>query len=338
MRRATRPAGRAGFTLIELLIVIAILALLAALVAAGIGRVRDGQQSRVTDQTLTKLQLALDHQWKAICDQCRDDRRSYTQTVKHPEFVKMVAICDGDVDRAEGLWMYLNLRRSLPQSFAEARTPIVLGPVNGQTVVLPASTAFKEVQSATTNAVAGDEFTESAALLYIILRQGGRGTNFEIGDATQGAQTSIEFVSPPAVNPPQRLTLPALKDSWGVPIAFRRFFQAPELDRTPYVRAGLTITDPLDPVGRLKNWPNPTARAEAVKAVFRTPAPPSGSATDFDGRNKIATVFSAGPDSRSLPDNQKTAAFSNGVTAGEETTSEDNAYGYRLTRQGNKGD
>ncbi len=336
MRYDTRPAGRAGFTLIELLVVIAILAILAALVAAGIGRVRDGQQARVTDQTLTKLQLALDHQWKAICDQCRDDRRSYTQPVKHPQFVQMVTICDGDVDRAEGLWMYMNLRRSLPQSFAEARTAITLT-ANGQTVVLQPSTAFKEVQAPTTNAVVGDEFTESAALLHIILRQGGRGTNFEIGDATQGAQTSIEFVSPPAVTPPQRVTLPALKDAWGVPVAFRRFFQTPatgELDRTPYVRANLTITDPLDPVGRLKNWKSlntPDPRAEAVKAVFRMPNPPAGSATDFDGKNKIATVISAGVGSRDLPDNGKSAAF-------DLTGNTDDQFGYRLTRQGNKGD
>lgn len=332
MRRDTRPAGRAGFTLIELLIVIAILALLAALVAAGIGRVRDGQQARVTDQTLTKLQLALDQQWKAVCDQCRDDRRSYTQTVKHPEFVKVVEICDRDVDRAEGLWMYLNLRRNMPQSFAEARTPVVLtgrdSSNNVVTVTLPASTAFKEVQA---NATAGgDPFSESAALLFVILRQGGRGTNFALEDATQGAQTSITFTG--------GLTLPAFKDSYGVPIAFRRFYQDPELDRTPYVRSGLSITDPLDPVGRLKNWPNANNRAEAVKAVFRTPAPPAGSATDFDGRNKVATVISAGPDSRDQPETGKTAAFTTGTTNGEDHTADDNAYGYRLTRQGNKGD
>lgn len=332
MRRATRPAGRAGFTLIELLIVIAILALLAALVAAGIGRVRDGQQAKVTDQTLTKLQLALDHQWKAVCDQCRDDRRSYSQTVKHPDFVKMVELCDKDVDRAEGLWMYLNLRRSMPQSFAEARTPVVLtgrdAANNVVTVTLPASTAFKEIQAKP--AAAGDPFTESAALLYVILRQGGRGTNFALDDAMQGAQTSIDFGS--------GLTLPAFRDSYGVPIAFRRFYQDPELDRTPYVRSGLTITDPLDPVGRLKNWPNANNRAEAVKAVFRAPNQPSGTANDFDGRNKIATVFSAGPDSRGLPDGSKTAAFTTGTTNGEDHTADDNAYGYRLTRQGNKGD
>ncbi|MBN9520625.1 prepilin-type N-terminal cleavage/methylation domain-containing protein [bacterium] len=325
MRRDTRPAGRAGFTLVELLIVIAILALLAALVAAGIGKVKDAQQARVTDQTLLKLQLAVDQQWKVICDKCHDDRRSYTLPVKNPDFVSMVTICDGDVDRAESLWMYLNLRRSMPHTFAEARADIIIAG-NGKSVTLNSAGAFKQIKDKST--ASGDAYTESAALLYLILTQGGRGTSFPIDDATQGAQTTIAFGP--------TLSLTAFRDSYGVPIAFRRFFQAPELDESPYTQSP-KWKDPLDPYGKLKEW-NTKTRTDAETVIFRSPAAPGGeSATSFDGRNRVATVISAGPDSRNLVDAKKTAAFTTGVTDGEETTVEDNAYGYRLTRQGNKG-
>ncbi len=308
MRREPRPAPRAGFTLIELLVVIAILALLAALITAGIARVRDAQQSKVSDQTLTKLQLALDKQWKAICDNCRDDRRAYAKLQTPGDFQKMVVICDNDLDRAEALWMYLNLRKSMPQTFAEVRSNVTLTG-NGQTVTLPPSATFSQIQAK--SAAGGTPFTEAAALLYLVLSQGGRGTNVAVDDATQGAQTSIDFGS--------GLSLPAFKDAFGTAVTFRRFVSVTngELDQPPYVRSGLRFTDTLDPVGRLSLWPN------------RGPAQ-TAAGTVFNGKNRIATVISAGPDQ----------TFDTVTVGGLEafTANTDDAFGYRLTRQGNKGD
>lgn len=331
MRRGPRPARRAGFTLIELLVVVAILAILAALVAAGIGRVKTAAMSNATNQTLTKLQLALDKQWKAVCDECRDHRRTYSQPNKHPDFVKVVAICEDDVDRAEALWMHMNLRRSMPHSFYEATQPTILSGSdkvgNAVTVTLPPASTFKSVPARSVlGTLESDQNSEAAALLYIILTQGGRGTSFPIEDAMQGAQTSIDVYG---------AKLDAFKDAYGTPITFRRFYQSPtgELKNPPYSARGLkTITDPLDPVGRLnpniwkptnpKTSGNPAA---AVKAVFLTPGvgQPSGTAPTFNGDNKVPTVISAG-------DDREFEAGLPGIL--------DDAFGYRVTRQGVRGD
>jgi len=321
MRRGTLTAGRAGFTLIELLVVIAILALLAALIAAGIGKVRENAQGGVTNQTLTKLQLAINNQWKVTCDKCRDDRRTFATPNKQPDFVKMVAICDNDVDRAEALWMFANLRRAMPERFAEARSPVTLTG-NGQTVILPANTAFKEIQDKPK--ATGRPEEESAALLYVILDQGARGTSFSIDDAMQGAQTQLTFLGDAAP-----LNLPAFKDGFSTYVAFQRFHQSAELNAGEHGRlrdktilnGNQPIDDPLDTVGRLKLWNNTAIKTAAQAAVGAT----------FNGRNRIATAISAGVDSRDQGDTQKHLAF-------RPPNDNDNAYGFRVGRQGNKGD
>jgi prepilin-type N-terminal cleavage/methylation domain-containing protein len=336
-----REPLRAGFTLIELLVVVAILALLAALVAAGIGKVKENSQAGVTNQTLTKLQLAINNQWKVTCDKARDDRRTYATPNKQPDFVKMVAICDGDVDRAEALWMFMNLRRAMPESFAEARTDVqIIDPVTKAVLFsLPKSSAFKEIQN--NPKVSGQPEEQSAALLYLILGQGARGANFSIDDAMQGAQTSLTFKDNGAAPKAADLNLPAFKDGFSTYIAFQRFHQSAELNAGEHGRtrdktmlqAGVDpIDDPLDTVGRLKLWKAPGTnnpspiKAAAEAAVFN---PVNGQT--FNGRNRIATAISAGVDSRDQPDGQKHLAF-------RPPNDSDNAYGFRVGRQGNKGE
>ncbi|HEX4613853.1 MAG TPA: prepilin-type N-terminal cleavage/methylation domain-containing protein [Urbifossiella sp.] len=324
MRRELRPAPRAGFTLIELLVVIAILAVLAALVAAGIGRVQTAQRGRVTDQTVTKLQLALDNQWKAICDNCRDDRRSFATPNKQQDFVNMVAICDGDVDRAESLWMYMKLRQNMPQTFAEATSNVVVSnAAKTVSVTLLPSSTFRQLPTGT------GALEESAALLYMIVGQGGRGTNFSVDDATQGAQMSVTAGGS---------TFPAFKDGYGNPIVFVRFFQSDEVLLPPYVRIRPALTagaqqfdDPLDQAGRLFLWTNATVKNQIQPQLFAQPLyftmppyltplnlPSPLLPTAFNGRNRLPVVISTGVDASSDPN--------------------DNVFGYRLTRQGNKGD
>lgn len=329
MRRELRRAGRAGFTLIELLVVIAILALLAALIAAGIGRVRESAQGNVTTQTLTKLQKALENQWKVTCDNARDERRTYDTPTPNAQFKAVVAFCGGSehgsVERAEALWMYMHIRRAMPHTFKEARTAVVLKDTDGKTVItsLAPSAAFAQVPDVP---VATDTDAQSAALMYVILSQGGRGNSFALDDAMQGAQTSVTVAG---------TSYPAFKDGFGRPIAYRRFSNTSEMSQPPYVRAGLAITDPLDPVGRLKFWKqaNGTAhprRQKAIETVFALPGAtpeiltpstvqPTGwpTATDFDGSNRMATAISLGADP---------------------ADGNDDAYGFRVLRQGAKGD
>lgn len=330
MRRGPRPAGRAGFTLIELLVVISILALLAALVAAGISKVKEAQQGRTTDQTLTKLQLALDKQWKAICDQCRDDRRN-----KADAYTSLLSFCDNDAERAEALWMYINLRRDLPQTYSEAHgdlcpnvaqrngtAPFTVPlppdkrgawlwypavPANAAVLVAPSRSTFKSVPKMDMGTV--DEM--SAVLLYLILTERGtRGSNFSADDAMQGAQVAIKV---------DGSEHQVFKDAFGSPISFVRYFQHPELNQPPYVRANLQITDALDPVGRLGLWAN----NPKMKAAEQT------AGTLFNRQNRLATVYSLGA-------NQ--TADRDGLGALNPLGESDDHFGYRIVRQGNKGD
>lgn len=321
MRRGPRPAGRAGFTLIELLVVISILALLAALVAAGISKVKEAQQGRTTDQTLTKLQLALDKQWKAICDQCRDDRRN-----KADAYTSLLSFCDNDAERAEALWMYINLRRDLPQTYSEARGDLCPNvtqratdtrrgtwlwypavTANAAVFVAPARSTFNSVPATDTGTV--DEM--SAVLLYLILTERGtRGSNFSADDAMQGAQVAINVGGS---------QYQVFKDAFGSPISFVRYFQHPELNQPPYVRANLVITDALDPVGRLGLWANNPKMKAAEQAA----------GTLFNGKNRLATVYSLGA-------NQ--TADRDGLGALNPLGESDDHFGYRIVRQGNKGD
>ncbi|HYH65832.1 MAG TPA: hypothetical protein VD866_14130, partial [Urbifossiella sp.] len=170
--------------------------------------------------------------------------------------------------------------------------------------------------------------------------QGARGGAFPIDDAMQGAQTQISFSG--------GLSLPAFKDGFGMYVAFRRFYQSAELNSGEYGRQRNTtmlqkgvdpMDDPLDDRGKLKLWNNATVKASAEKAVFNQATVPPQT---FDGRNRIATAISAGADSRDFPDKPvdlRYFAFREGKTPeGQEYTSNDNAYGYRVGRQGNKGE
>lgn len=301
MTRGTRSARRAGFTLIELLTVIAILAILAALVVAGISRVKTAQQAKVTDQTLLKLQKALEAQWKVTCDKCRDDRRAFEKLRSPGDFKNVFDYCDQDIDRAEGAWMYLNLRRNLPQTFTEARSNVTLvDPVGGGTVVsLPPSATFRSVPAS-----GGSATEQSSALLYLILSQGGRGSNFALDDAMQGSQLTIASIN-----------MPGFRDAYGTEIAFQRFYESDEVNAPPFVRArpGISnpLNDPLDPVGRIALW-GTAARRTALSNLV---------GVNINGRNRVATVWSAGANKAFDP---------SGTT--------DDQFGFRTTREGNKGD
>jgi prepilin-type N-terminal cleavage/methylation domain-containing protein len=303
MTRGTRSARRAGFTLIELLTVIAILAILAALVVAGISKVRTAQQAKVTDQTLLKLQKALETQWKVTCDKCRDDRRAFVKLRTPGDVQRVFDFCEGDIDRAEGVWMYINLRRNLPQTFLEARSNVKLvDPIspNPTVVDLPPSATFRQVPPP--GAIPPSE--QASALPYLILSQGGRGSNFALDDAMQGAQLTLPTAG-----------LPGFRDAYGTEIAFQRFYESDEVNAPPFVRArpGVTnpLNDPLDPVGRIALWGTAARRTALSNLVGAT----------INGRNRVATVWSAGVNKAFDP-----------------TGTTDDQFGYRTTREGNRGD
>jgi prepilin-type N-terminal cleavage/methylation domain-containing protein len=355
MYRLARPPRRQGFTLIEILVVVAILAILVALVASGISKVKTSQMSRNTEGTVSKLQQALDSQWKAIVDQCKQDRLGKSSnSVVFAKNSTLMTLCNNDPDRTEALWAYLNLKRELPQSFAEAlgdpcpnpaqlagSTPfsspdtrrgiwIWFPAVNSTaaTLILQPRQTFASVAGASVTGVSppngatlaqGD--AEAAVLLYLFLSaKGNKGVNYSADDATNGAQTSLG-------------SFRVFADAWGTPISFARFANStsfPELGSPPYVdstalnafnnavasgTAPTVTVDPLDPIAKLFNWPNTNSAAcSAGLSALNN----SGVSTVTFGQAKQPTVASAGPD-----------MVFNGPNG-------DDLFGYRYRRQANK--
>jgi prepilin-type N-terminal cleavage/methylation domain-containing protein len=322
IRNTVRPTSpRGGFTLLELLVVIAIMTVLAALVIAGVGKVRTAQMSKTTEQTMIKLQTAIDQQWKAVVDQVKQDKL----TGKIPKAV--TDLCENDPDRAEALWLYLNLKREFPQSFAEARGDACPNPnqlagtapftaantqrgiwiwspqvnTNRAELVLQPRRTYASTFAATP--AAGFDPAESAVLLYLnVTESGRRGMINPSDDAFSGAKTDVAVGGG---------SFSAFKDAWGMPIAFFRFFDGDEVNIAPFVNEKDPLKDPMDNRGKLAGWANPTNRKIAVSTL--------GLGDVFDKRNKIPTVISAGPDRVFFPQGA------------------DNILGFRVKRLGSQG-
>ncbi|HEY2910599.1 MAG TPA: type II secretion system protein [Gemmataceae bacterium] len=316
MRQCRHASHRDGFSLIELLVVISILGILVALTAAGIGRVRLGQQARITDQTLTKLQKGLDLQVIAVIDEAIKE--------SNPNLGSLIPFCDGDKDRAKALLAYAYMKREFPQTFAEARFSMPVG------VGLQPHKAFNTITSNVSGVTPAEE---AAILLYIILQEkGNRGQVMPVDDSTNAAQSTIAT----AIG-----TFKVFKDGYGTPITFQRWMGPgnPELQNAPYINPKETLNtrtggsvDPFDRLGKLamlapmivppQTWPKSgVVNRNAALGILNGAAPgPAGAPTpgvNFDGLYKMPSVISAGQD----------------LALG----TPDDVPGYRLVRFGNKG-
>jgi prepilin-type N-terminal cleavage/methylation domain-containing protein len=264
VRRTTSGPGRAGFTLIELLVVLFIIALLTSLTAAGVQRVRLLRLVKTSEDTVSKVQSALDNQVKIIADNVKREARPQDRS---QDFATLLTYCGNDEARAEALLLYCRLRQALPQTAAEVSAASFT--VGG--VVFRRPPAFNDMTGMPTAAASADQV--SAALLYAALsRRSVGGNTFASDDATAGAQMEIQLGGPRRV----------YKDGWDNPIAFRRFHRSAELDAAPYSQPADPTKDPLDPKGALAAaWANKAA-AEAAVGV------------PFNNRNTIPTAFSFG--------------------------------------------
>jgi len=285
------PSRRTAFSLVELLVVIAILAVLAGLTMSGVSYVRVRQQTRTTEQIVFKLQEAVDQLVKATVEQVRKERLSRSSV-----FTSLLPYCDNDEDRAEALLLYCRLRHNFPQSFDEARSPLVIYDASSGLVLInwPPHTAYNDLPAGN----APEPELEAAVLLRkAVSRLGIGGANFASDDLMGTAQAELPW--------PGGGTVPVFTDAWKpvdaagnpTPITFRRFYTSPDLQNPPFInpKSGSHDShdrshDPFDPLGKLRNWRN---RSDAQSQLFdqsRLDVP------QFDGTNRVITVQSAGPD------------------------------------------
>jgi prepilin-type N-terminal cleavage/methylation domain-containing protein len=256
---------RNAFSLVELLVVIAILAVLAGLTMSGVGYVRVRQQHRASEQTVYKLQEALDQQIKHLTQEVRKERLTHSSV-----FVGLLNYCANDEDRAEALLLHCRIRHTFPVTFSEARNPLSI-PAAG--IYWPPHTAFADLPPG----INGTPEQESAALLHKALsRLGSGGAIFASDDVMNGTQADIVI---------NNGTVRVFRDFWGTPIHLRRFYSNPELNAPPYINPKPGSRDPFDPLGKLAdiNWPN---RLDAQARL----------GVNFDATNKVLTIISAGRD------------------------------------------
>lgn len=301
----------AGFTLIELLVVVALLAVLAAIGVGAFFRVRASSQVKATEDTVAKISSGFMQLWSAELDNARDSfagKAGFQQWVTQVDLTK--AIAGGDPDRARALWTYLWMKNAFPQTIAEATAPTNLVVAGYTTVSLPARSTYAGMVAGTLTAP-----EQSAALLYRILTQkGSRGQVFN-----EEAVGSLSTILPGT-------QYRVFVDSFSHPIAFVRVssgvqndFNSPE-----YLKGNSPSRDPFDPTGKL-------LPASWTVAASRTAAAASFGFTDFTNSNWQPTVVAIGP-----ADNW------NGLLATPTVNPipipDGLISGYKLRRQGNRGD
>jgi prepilin-type N-terminal cleavage/methylation domain-containing protein len=289
----------------------------------------------------------------------------------------LIALCGGDKDRAKSVWVYFRLKNEFPQTFVEANSNTVLYDTSNNTrFKLPPRRAFMAnsyISAAVTptppppplpapfTTVRQVLESQAAALLYLIVTEkGNRGEDF--GDLATGS-TAVDTT---VYNGASTGTFRAFKDAWGTPIIYVRFATNTEINGSPYTKSGATSNDPLDPKGRLyysgNAWPNPTAKPSDMTW-------PSGSQEkafassiflgNYNGLNSInknpwpnanwmLTAISGGanrdpanPNGSALFDSVDLTTnllSSNPVGLYTVDTTTDDILGYRLRREGNRGD
>jgi prepilin-type N-terminal cleavage/methylation domain-containing protein len=305
---------KTGFTLIELLVVIGILAALAAIGTGAYMRIRTSSMVKATEDTVSKASSGFMQIWSAELDNARDafaGKSGFGQYAGAVENVKGIA--GGDVDRARALWNYLWMKNAFPQTIAEATAATSLTALVGTinvTVTLPARPTFAGMAAGTLSTA-----DQAAALLYRILTQkGSRGQTYN--------EEAIGALSVQLPGTQYRV----FTDSFGNPISYLRWTAGNqgEINTAEYRKGNNASPDPFDPTGRLDavdplTWP--AARRTQVLTYFGF--------TDF-ASNWMPTLVARGP--------ARTWGTLNPTATGLVAIPDGFINGYKLRRQGNRGD
>ncbi len=250
---------RKGFSLVEVLVVIAILAVLSAIGVYATMRVMASQKEARSVETIEKIQIGFEQQWKAALDAIKKE--------PIPDAVRVAA--GGDQTRARVIHTMCRMRQEFPFNFTEATTTYT---VNGY--------QYPPKQSITT-ALAGWSGSpsegEQAAVLLMLAVAGSRGGVTFDAESVGGGSVVTRLIAGKQFK--------IYVDSWGSPIGFEREAEIPEhpilaeLNGPPYASAA-THRHPLDPEGRLTNQ---TGYGPAVSPFLQT-----------DGGNRRWFIYSAG--------------------------------------------
>lgn len=338
LRLVARAAGRRpGVTLIELLVVIAIIGILIALTSAALQKTVERQKVRSSESAVFKLQQALDSEYERVVQRCAKE----VEQQQIPQ--EVMNVCDRDEARAKAVWTAFQLRLNFPTTFDEANTTLTIVDSTG-------AARFTKTRPATFNPVAGipsdrnppltgalvRPHEESGALLYLILStrsvSGGGAMATSADDLTQAARKKVVFGT--GANAKE---FEAFSDAFQNSIGYERWAKqwpppsitpaaaTDEIQRDPYVDVQKVVrspngtvtvgnVDPLDPQGKVLGWQltGTNDRRQLIKTGL-----------EFDGKNRLITVYSFG---RSIKN-----------PAGTAYTPEDDILGYRLRRQGEKG-
>jgi hypothetical protein len=240
-------------------------------------------------------------------------------------------MCGGDRDRAKSAYMYMRLRAEFPNTFAEANGNHT--DTNGNKYFrvtgrdstganLNADVPMPKTFAKIPNTGSGTP-EEGAALLFLILTE--KGSRGEIySDEAAGSLTGNVTIS--------GTTYRVFTDTWSLPLSFARWATNAEIAAAPFTRPGATSQDPLDPPGKLSapvaNWSSNT-NIQQNKALLATGI--LGTGQTFNGTNWVFTIVSAGP-------NKQWNGFAPAAGLTTVATDTDNILGYRLRRQGERGD
>jgi type II secretory pathway pseudopilin PulG len=300
-------------TLVEILIVVAIMVILLAITSAAVQKTVEGQRNRTSREQCYKLQQSLDIEYERVVKQCDSDRLNK----KIPP--EIVQYCGDDMNRAVAVWTAIKLRQQFPENFAEATSYVYIdsgvlatgAPSGTASWSLKPLATFTEVAGLSSAGLPQPARDESAALLYIIMTKksvGGAEAMAAAGDDL-GQQVTLTFNAGGSTR-----DLKAFKDGWNKPVGFRRWYGSiageDEVQAAEYAGSGSPTTtpksyDPLDTRSLLLGWTDAAKQAQVSQSPWY-----------FNGRNRLATVYSLGK---------------------IDTDASDDLMGFRLRRYGNSG-
>ncbi len=314
--------SRAGFTLIELLVVVAILAVLSAIGVGAFFRIRGSAEIKANETTVAKMTTGLNKAWSAGRDSAEKEFKDGTYS---NQIATITTIAGGDRDRAKAIWMYFRMKNEFPQTFLEAKssTPfsVTIGGTPYITMPLPAKrTYLANPGIAATTAVPSSPDVaadQAAALFYILITEkGSRGEMF--ADEAAGSLTGKVTIGTTEYK--------VFTDTFGKPLTYARFATNGEITTPPFVKTGAASQDPFDPTNRLG-----AAWNVAGNAVTPVSVATALGLTGF-GVNWLPSIICAGPNKNF--DGLNVAPTSGLVNVPTDT---DNILGYRLRREGERG-